>query len=85
MDLHGQHLIGTRTSRTGTNTFTAIDPVRAAPLEPVFAEARPGDVRDSRADIAKAADLIGYRPIASLRDGLVQTCAWYRSTVGANG
>ncbi len=55
------------------------------PVEPVFSEARQGDVRDSRADIAKAADLIGYRPIASLRDGLVQTCAWYRSTVGANG
>ncbi len=55
------------------------------PVDPEFAEPREGDVRDSKADIARARELIGYEPIASLREGLVQTCAWYRSTIGANG
>lgn len=55
------------------------------PANPVFEPPREGDVRDSRADIARAAQLIGYRPIASLREGLVQTCHWYRAAVGANG
>ena len=54
-------------------------------VEPEFAEPREGDVRDSRADIHRARERIGYEPIASLREGLVQTCAWYRSVVGANG
>lgn len=54
-------------------------------VEPVFEEPRAGDVRDSRADISRARELIGYQPVASLREGLVQTCQWYRSAVGANG
>ncbi len=53
------------------------------PVEPIFEAPREGDVRDSRADIQRANTLIGYEPIASLREGLVQTCDWYRSTVEA--
>jgi nucleoside-diphosphate-sugar epimerase len=37
---------------------------------------RPGDVRDSLADIELARDLIGYRPSVSLREGLARTAAW---------
>lgn len=55
------------------------------PVDPEFAEPREGDVRDSKADITLARERIGYEPIASLREGLVQTCAWYRTVVGANG
>lgn len=54
-------------------------------IEPVFEAPRDGDVRDSRADITTAGRLIGYEPIASLREGLVQTCDWYRGTVEASG
>ena len=31
-------------------------------LEPVYADLRPGDVRDSQADISKAERLLGDRP-----------------------
>jgi UDP-glucose 4-epimerase len=51
-------------------------------IDPVFEPVRDGDVRDSLADITKAGGLVGYKPIADLRDGLIQTCKWYRSTVG---
>jgi UDP-glucose 4-epimerase len=41
----------------------------AARYEP----ARPGDVRDSLADLARAGELLGYRPEFSLREGLLRT------------
>jgi UDP-glucose 4-epimerase len=49
-----------------------------AGIEPVFVPRRPGDVRDSQADISKAARLIGYRPRVSVREGLAATVDWLR-------
>lgn len=49
-------------------------------VEPIYKEARQGDVRDSQADIAKAGRLLGYAPIVGLEEGLRQTVEWYTST-----
>jgi nucleoside-diphosphate-sugar epimerase len=38
-----------------------------------YREPRPGDVRDSRADISLAQRLLGYRPTIGFREGLVRT------------
>jgi UDP-N-acetylglucosamine 4-epimerase len=38
---------------------------------------RRGDMLLSRADVSKAARLLGYRPVFDLRSGLEQTIAWY--------
>ena len=46
-------------------------------IEPVFTAARPGDVRDSQAAVAKADRLLGYRPLVPVRDGLAATVAWF--------
>ena len=54
-------------------------------VEPIFEAVREGDVRDSLADITRAGEVIGYKPIADLQVGLEQTCKWYRSMVGING
>jgi nucleoside-diphosphate-sugar epimerase len=51
-----------------------------AQVAPVYAEARPGDVRHSQADIAKAQRLLGFEPTTSLEEGLRRTVDWYRST-----
>jgi nucleoside-diphosphate-sugar epimerase len=48
-------------------------------MTPIYAEARPGDIRHSQADISRARRLIGYEPRVSLREGLERTLAWYRS------
>jgi nucleoside-diphosphate-sugar epimerase len=47
------------------------------PVEPVFAPARPGDVRDSQASIAKAERLLGYRPLIGVREGVATTVRWF--------
>lgn len=45
-------------------------------LEPVHQEARPGDVKHSRADISQA-KTIGYEPRHSLESGLKETIRWF--------
>jgi nucleoside-diphosphate-sugar epimerase len=47
--------------------------------------ARTGDVPHSLADLSRARDLLGYRPIATLEDGLDETVAWSkRQLAGAD-
>ena len=48
-------------------------------VEPVYAEPRAGDVRDSQADITKARRLLGYEPTVAFEEGLRRTVDWYRS------
>lgn len=48
-------------------------------VRPVYEEERPGDVRDSQADISKAYRLLGYTPFMSLEEGLRHTLDWCRS------
>ena len=49
-------------------------------VEPIYKDPRQGDVRDSQADIAKAARLLGYQPLVGLEDGLRKTVDWYRNS-----
>jgi nucleoside-diphosphate-sugar epimerase len=41
----------------------------------VYAEERPGEVRDSLADIGRARAELGYSPSTELREGLLKTMA----------
>lgn len=47
-------------------------------LAPRHEPARSGDVRHSLADITRARELLGYRPIASVEEGLAETVAWVK-------
>jgi UDP-N-acetylglucosamine/UDP-N-acetylgalactosamine 4-epimerase len=49
----------------------------AAEQQPVRRDFRPGDVRHSHADIAKAMRLLGYVPTHSVEDGLAEAVRWY--------
>lgn len=49
-----------------------------ASVDAVHGPARPGDVRDSLADLDKIRDRLGYEPAVSLREGLQRTCEWFR-------
>ena len=45
---------------------------------PVYEPPRPGDVRDSLADISRARDAFGFSPRYTLEAGLRETVAWFR-------
>ena len=49
-------------------------------LAPIYTDERPGDIKHSRADIAKARDLLGFEPIVSFDEGLRRTVNWYRKS-----
>jgi nucleoside-diphosphate-sugar epimerase len=48
-------------------------------VEPNYGASRPGDVRDSQADITKARELLGYEPRVSFEEGLHRTVDWYKT------
>ncbi|MGH9411124.1 MAG: SDR family oxidoreductase [Vicinamibacterales bacterium] len=63
--------------------FRAMRDVTGSTVEPVYAELRSGDVRDSQADITKARRILGYEPTVSFEEGLQRTLDWYRASVAA--
>jgi len=67
--------------RISLNTlFTHLRTLVGARVEPIYADPRAGDVKDSQADISKARRILGYQPIVSFEDGLQRTVAWYRAS-----
>jgi UDP-glucose 4-epimerase len=50
-------------------------------IEPVFADPRPGDVRESLADISLARELLGFEPQVPFDEGLARSIDYYRSIV----
>jgi len=54
----------------------ALNEVLETQLAPEFAEARPGDVRASLADISRARAELAYEPATNLREGLRQVVRW---------
>jgi nucleoside-diphosphate-sugar epimerase len=63
--------------------FATVRRAVGSTIEPIYAEPRAGDVRDSQADITKAQRLLGYTPLVSFEDGLERTVAWYRQSAMA--
>ncbi len=62
--------IGTGTSITVRGLAEAIRRVTGSDSDIVHTDPRPGDIEDSRADITRARDGLGYKPAVSLTDGL---------------
>ena len=59
--------------------FAAVRKVTGASVEPIYAETRAGDVRDSQADIGKARRILGYEPTVAFEQGLEKTVEWFRA------
>ena len=53
-------------------------------VEPHYAEARKGDVRDSLADISLARSLLNYEPQVGLKEGLKLTIDWWKQSRFSN-
>ncbi len=51
--------------------------ITARDAKPEYRDFRAGDVRHSLADISKAAKLLGYAPLFSVKEGLDKATEWY--------
>jgi UDP-glucose 4-epimerase len=63
-----------------TSLLQLLEIVRRVSGRPVPAEHRPardGDVRDSLAGLERAREVLGYRPLVSLQEGLARTWEWF--------
>ncbi len=58
--------------------FERIRGIVGCDIAPQYAPSRPGDVRDSLADIAAARRLFGYEVRVPFAEGLQRTIEWYR-------
>ena len=62
----------------------AINKVLGTHVEPIFAAARAGDVRESLADITLARKLLKYEPTVGFEEGLRRTVDYYRQQAVKN-
>src|SRR4029077_15605336 len=65
--------------------FQTVRTLVSATVEPIFAPAGGGDVRDSQADITKAMRVLGYRPLMTFDEGLARTIEWHRASAAPIG
>ena len=63
--------------------FRLIQDATGVEREPSYGPARPGDVRNSLADITKARDLLGYEPRVDHTEALQRTVRWYAKLIKA--
>jgi nucleoside-diphosphate-sugar epimerase len=70
--------VATGSRSTLNETFQVIRELTEYKGEPSYAAPRAGDIRDSLADVHRAGELLGYRPIVDFREGLRRTVEWYR-------
>jgi UDP-glucose 4-epimerase len=73
--------VATGVQFTLLDLVASINRVLSTKIEPVFAEARPGDVRESLADISLARHLLGFKPLVTFDEGLERSIEYYRSIV----
>ena len=59
----------------------ALNEIMGTEIEPVYTGPRPGDVKHSQADIAKAKKLLGFEVKVGFKDGLKRTVEWFRNQI----
>jgi UDP-glucose 4-epimerase len=75
--------VATGEQRTLTDLLDAICAAVGRRIEPVIGPPRPGDIRDSVADITVAGRELGYRPTVSFGEGIAATVDFYRAVTAA--
>ena len=65
--------------RTSLNELAArITAILGMSIRPIYEAPRPGDIRDSLADISAARERLGYEPEFDLQTGLQETVRWFQ-------
>lgn len=77
-DALGTFNIGTGSGTSVASLARVVLEIGGLSRQPVLEKPRPGEVRESVADISRAKDVMGFRPRVHLADGLRETFVWYR-------
>lgn len=64
--------------------FFQIKEIIGCEVDPIYREERPGDVKDSLADVSLAKELINYQPQVVLKQGLTHTIEWFSNEFNHN-
>jgi nucleoside-diphosphate-sugar epimerase len=64
---------------TLNEAWRLVQQIEGVAIPAIYGPPRPGDVRDSQADIASAAADLGHAPRFSFAEGLGLTLAWYKA------
>ena len=71
-------------TRTSLNELLALlREITGSSVEADYGAARPGDVRDSQADISLAREILGYEPAVGLTNGLRTTVEWFQQSAAS--
>jgi UDP-N-acetylglucosamine 4-epimerase len=70
--------VGDRTSLN--QLFRLLKKAARSDIEPTYVAPRPGDIRDSLADISKAQRLLSYQPTVKIEEGLRLTLNWFNKS-----
>jgi len=65
-------------SYTLNQLVTILNRIIGVNIKPDYADAKPGDVKHSLADISKAKKLLNYQPKVSFAQGLEKTVEWFK-------
>jgi len=64
---------------TVNQLFRDLRELAGVSVEPVYSDPRPGDIKHSYAEIAKARSLLGFEPAVGFGEGLARTVEWFRA------
>lgn len=70
--------IGTGVATSINELFNSMKEIAGAKVEPVYKEARKGDILHSYFNISKSKEILGWSPRYSLKDGLKETICFYK-------
>jgi nucleoside-diphosphate-sugar epimerase len=66
-------------------TFRVLQKITGYNGDVKYAPERAGDVKHSLADISKAQQYLGYKPLVYFEEGLKKTVDWYRTQMKLTG
>ena len=75
--------VGTGTRVTLLELVALAEEVSGEKIEVRHVPERAGDVRDSQASLARAGEVLDYRPRVSIREGMKQLWSWYTANPSA--
>ncbi|HEU4658613.1 MAG TPA: GDP-mannose 4,6-dehydratase [Capillimicrobium sp.] len=79
-EAHGEYNVGTGLETSVLDIVEQLQAYADAPFEPVFAEARLGEMERSCLDVSRAREELGWQAEVDLEEGLRRTVEWTRAS-----